>query len=49
MKLSEINVATRYVWECPNCGHYNEDVENPAYATSVICSECTERFELKDD
>lgn len=33
-----------YVWECPKCGHFNEDTEDPEYMDTVVCDECHNEF-----
>lgn len=50
IKRSEITEETRYVWECPKCGYYNETPDDPNYEESVFCEneECSTDFKLID-
>ncbi len=49
MKRSEIGEETRYVWECPKCGEFNEECEDPVYEESYMCEYCEHVEPLEDD
>lgn len=49
MKRSEIGEEIRYVWDCPKCGHFNEQDGDPDDYGCVICEGCGEGFEIEDD
>ena len=45
MEKVEVHECIRYCWECPGCGHFNEDTEDPDYQEEVTCEECSKDFE----
>jgi len=46
MKMEEVKYYTieSYGWDCPKCGEYNEDSEDPSYLRMVACCKCGELF-----
>ena len=45
MDKVEVQELTKYGWECPNCGGWNELDDDPGYSESVVCDECGAEFE----
>ena len=43
-KKVKVYETTVYVWECPSCGHFNEDGEDPDYQEEVTCEDCCKDF-----
>lgn len=44
----DINENTIYSWECPNCGHYNDDFENPNIKDLLCCEGCLSEVKVID-
>ncbi len=43
MKTFTASIEERYVWTCPHCNEFCEDVcEDPADQESVMCEHCGE-------
>ena len=49
MKKAKYHECVRYCWDCPECDHYNEDTEDPAYQETVFCEECGQEFEPEEE
>lgn len=51
-KLKRETIMTEYVWlwRCcnPECGHDNEECDDPDYMDSYKCAKCGEEYELED-
>ena len=44
MKEVEYNELDRWGWECPDCAHWAEEEEDPAYQETLICENCRLEF-----
>ena len=45
-KLTQVEViASGYEWTCPNCEHFNSEIE---VTETVTCSDCGEVFEVNE-
>lgn len=49
MKKVYVDESIVYTWECPECGHFNEDCNEPDVDDEVWCSGCRETFIVTDD
>lgn len=48
LKRSDVSEEIRFVWDCPNCGYFNETYESPDEVEDYCCDDCKKCFELKD-
>lgn len=48
MKRSDIFQEIRYCWECPVCGDFNEECDEPDYEYSYVCDGCAHEEILED-
>lgn len=48
IKRDAIKEVPRYEWECLKCGEINEELEDQAFESIVVCEKCRETFELID-
>lgn len=37
-------IASGYEWNCPNCGHFNKEIE---ITRDVVCEECEKMYEVE--
>lgn len=49
MEIAKYNEITRWGWDCPNCGHWNEEDDDPGYQDVIICEECGNKFEPEEE
>lgn len=49
MKKITYSEEPHYVWECSECGQFNEEPEEPTIDENVICENCSEEFEVDDE
>jgi peptide subunit release factor 1 (eRF1) len=44
MKEAEYHELDRWGWDCPDCDHWQETEEDPAYEETLICESCDGEF-----
>ena len=45
METVDVHEVSRYAWECPKCGEWNEQDDSPEYEDCIVCDSCKEEFE----
>jgi uncharacterized CHY-type Zn-finger protein len=48
METVKYHILERWGWECPKCGHWNEEDENPEYTDTLMCEYCQGEFEPEE-
>ena len=46
MKSVICYMISRWVWDCPDCGHVNYEDENTHETETVVCGECGEESKI---
>lgn len=46
LKRSLLTEEAYWVYECPNCGEYDEIYDDPKYTDEIFCQHCGERIKI---